>query len=64
MNWRPMPSGTGLDLFGKAFPARAIHVIPSDTVRSLLRRGGVFKARHEARLAKKLSGAAVPVSEA
>lgn len=37
---------------------------PSDTVRSLLRRGGVFKARHEARLAKKLSGAAVPVSEA
>ena len=37
---------------------------PSDTERSLLRRGGVLKARHEARLAKKLSGAAVPVSEA
>ncbi len=37
---------------------------PSDTVRSLLRRAGVMKARHEARLAKKLAGAAVPVSEA
>lgn len=38
--------------------------LPSDTVRSLLRRAGVLKARHEARLAKKLAGAAVPVSEA
>lgn len=37
---------------------------PSDTVRSLLRRAGLLKARHEARLAKKLAGAAVPVSEA
>ena len=36
---------------------------PSDTVRSLLRRAGVLKARHEARLAKKLAGAAVPVTE-
>lgn len=36
---------------------------PSDTVRSLLRRAGVLKARHEARLAKKLAGTAVPVSE-
>ena len=36
---------------------------PSDTVRSLLRRAGVMKARHEARLAKKLAGAAVPVAE-
>jgi small subunit ribosomal protein S16 len=37
---------------------------PSDTVRSLLRRAGLLKARHEARLAKKLASAAVPVSEA
>ncbi len=37
---------------------------PSDTVRSLLRRAGVLKARHEARLATKLGGAAVPVVEA
>jgi small subunit ribosomal protein S16 len=36
---------------------------PSDTVRSLLRKGGVMKARHEARLAKKLAAAAVPLAE-
>jgi small subunit ribosomal protein S16 len=36
--------------------------LPSDTVRSLLRRAGILKARHEARLAKKLQGSAVPVS--
>jgi small subunit ribosomal protein S16 len=37
--------------------------IPSDTVRSLLRRAGVFKARHEAMLAVKLQATAVPVAE-
>jgi small subunit ribosomal protein S16 len=37
---------------------------PSDTVRSILRRAGVLKVRHEARLAKKLQSAAVPVAEA
>ncbi|HEX6316179.1 MAG TPA: 30S ribosomal protein S16 [Gemmatimonadaceae bacterium] len=36
--------------------------LPSDTVRSLLRRAGILKARHEARLAKKLQSQAVPVS--
>jgi small subunit ribosomal protein S16 len=36
---------------------------PSDTVRSLLRRAGVLKARHEARLATKLKPRAVPVGE-
>ena len=36
---------------------------PSDTVRSLLRRAGVLKARHEARLGRKLTSAAVPLSE-
>lgn len=36
---------------------------PSDTVRSLLRRVGVLKARHEVRVAKKRQGSAVPVSE-
>ncbi len=36
---------------------------PSDTVRSLLRRAGVLKARHEARLAAKLQARAVPVAE-
>lgn len=37
---------------------------PSDTVRSLLRKAGVLKTRHEARLARKLAAGAVPVSEA
>jgi small subunit ribosomal protein S16 len=37
---------------------------PSDTVRSLLRRAGVLKARHDARVSKKLQSAAVPVAEA
>jgi small subunit ribosomal protein S16 len=36
---------------------------PSDTVRSLLRRAGVLKARHETRLGRTLSAAAVPLSE-
>jgi small subunit ribosomal protein S16 len=35
----------------------------SDTVRSLLRRAGVLKARHEARLGAKLTAAAVPLAE-
>ena len=37
---------------------------PSDTVRSLLRKAGVLKSRHEARLARKLTTGAVPVREA
>ena len=36
---------------------------PTDTVRSLLRRAGILKSRHEARLASKLQGRAVPVGE-
>jgi small subunit ribosomal protein S16 len=36
---------------------------PSDTVRSLLRKAGVLKARHEARLGSKLKSAAVPLGE-
>ena len=37
--------------------------LPSDTVRSLLRRAGVLKQRHETRLALKLQAKAVPLSE-
>src|SRR3982751_870689 len=37
---------------------------PTDTVRSLLRKAGVLKARHEERLGRKLNAAAVPVAEA
>lgn len=36
---------------------------PSDTVRSILRRAGILKARHEARLAAKLKSAAVPLAD-
>ncbi len=36
---------------------------PSDTGRSLLRKAGVIKARHEARLAVKLAASAVPLKE-
>jgi len=38
--------------------------LPTDTVRSLLRRAGILKARHEQRLGRTLSSRAVPVSEA
>jgi small subunit ribosomal protein S16 len=37
---------------------------PTDTVRSLLRKAGVLKQRHETRLASKLQAAAIPVAEA
>jgi small subunit ribosomal protein S16 len=36
---------------------------PTDTVRSLLRRAGILKRRHEQRLGIQLKAAAVPVSE-
>ena len=36
---------------------------PSDTVRSLLRRAGVLKARHEQRVATRRSATAVPLAE-
>ena len=36
---------------------------PSDTVRSLLRRAGILKSRHEALLARKKAAGAVPVKE-
>jgi small subunit ribosomal protein S16 len=40
-----------------------VGALPSDTVRSILRRAGVLKARHEARLARKLASSAVPLAE-
>jgi small subunit ribosomal protein S16 len=36
-----------------------VGALPTDTVRSLLRRAGVLKARHETRLASKLQATAV-----
>jgi small subunit ribosomal protein S16 len=48
--------------------ARANHWLdqgaqPTDTVRSLLRRAGVFRKRHEQRIGVERQSAAVPVSE-
>jgi small subunit ribosomal protein S16 len=40
-----------------------VGALPSDTVRSLLRRAGILKARHEVRLGRKLQASAVPVAE-
>ncbi len=39
-----------------------VGALPTDTVRSLLRRAGVLKARHEARLAARLQASAVQLS--
>jgi small subunit ribosomal protein S16 len=37
--------------------------LPTDTVRSLLRRAGILKTRHEQRLGRTLKDRAVPLSE-
>lgn len=37
--------------------------VPSDTVRSLLRRAGILKTRHETRVGSKRAVGAVPVAE-
>jgi small subunit ribosomal protein S16 len=37
--------------------------LPTDTVRSLLRRAGILKARHEQRIGRSLQSRAVPLSE-
>ena len=37
--------------------------LPTDTVRSLLRRAGILKARHEQRIGRSLQSSAVPVTE-
>jgi small subunit ribosomal protein S16 len=36
---------------------------PSDTVRSLLRRAGILKARHEGRIGRQRAATAVPLSD-
>jgi small subunit ribosomal protein S16 len=37
--------------------------LPTDTVRSLLRKAGVLRARHEQRLGRKMTATAVPLAE-
>jgi small subunit ribosomal protein S16 len=63
-HYRPRQTPAGLDVD----TARANYWLdhgaqPSDTVRSLLRRAGILRTRHEARVAKKRQAAAVPLGE-
>jgi small subunit ribosomal protein S16 len=63
-HYRPRQAQGGLDLqTERANYWLDVGAQPTDTVRSLLRRAGVLKARHEARLAKKLQSTAVPLGE-
>lgn len=63
-HYNPRLASGGLDVnVDRANHWLDVGALPSDTVRSLLRRAGVLKARHEARLARKLQSAAVPVAE-
>ena len=41
-----------------------VGALPSDTVRSLLRKAGLLKTRHETRVATRRQGSAVPVRDA
>ena len=40
-----------------------VGALPTDTARSLLRKAGILKDRHQARVAKRLQSQAVPVAE-
>lgn len=40
-----------------------VGALPSDTVRSLLRKAGLLKERHQRRVAARLQGSAVPVRD-
>jgi small subunit ribosomal protein S16 len=63
-NYAPRQGDTAIDLKKDRASYWLDHgAQPSDTVRSLLRRAGVLKARHESRLASKLKAGAVPVGE-
>ena len=63
-HYNPREAAGGLDVIAeRAHYWLDVGALPSDTVRSLLRRAGLLKARHEARLATKLQSRAVPVAE-
>jgi small subunit ribosomal protein S16 len=64
-HYRPRQTENALDVeLDRANYWLDVGAEPTDTVRSLLRRAGVLKARHEARLARKLQAQAVPVPDA
>jgi small subunit ribosomal protein S16 len=63
-NYAPRQGNTAIDLKTDRATYWLDHgAQPSDTVRSLLRRAGVLKARHEARVGAKRQAGAVPVGE-
>ncbi|MFN2563802.1 MAG: 30S ribosomal protein S16 [Gemmatimonadaceae bacterium] len=63
-NYSPRQGNTAIDLKTERANYWLDHgAQPSDTVRSLLRRAGVLKARHERRVGAKLKARAVPVGE-
>ncbi len=63
-NYSPRQGNTAIDLKTDRANYWLDHgAQPSDTVRSLLRRAGVLKARHEERLAGRLQARAVPLRE-
>lgn len=62
--YSPRQSELGLNIkVDRALYWLSMGAQPSDTTRSLLRKAGVMKLRHEQMLARKLDGSAVPLSE-
>ncbi|MHB1223090.1 MAG: 30S ribosomal protein S16 [Gemmatimonadaceae bacterium] len=62
--YSPRQSETGMNInVERALYWLGVGAQPSDTARSLLRKAGVMKTRHEQMLARKLNAAAVPVTE-
>ncbi len=64
-NYNPRQAEGGLDINAeRADYWLGVGAQPSDTVRSLLRKAGVLKMRHERRAGARRIGSAVPLSEA
>lgn len=62
--YAPRQSEVGLNInVERALYWLSVGAQPSDTARSLLRKAGVMKTRHEQMLARKLDSSAVPVAE-
>lgn len=62
--YAPRQSGNGITINAeRALYWLGVGAQPSDTVRSILRKAGVLKTRHERMLARKLNSSAVPVAE-
>ena len=62
--YAPRQSEVGLNIdVDRALYWLEVGAQPSDTARSLLRKAGVMKLRHERMLSRKLNAAAVPVDE-